>query len=81
MRAEICHVNQMVWHLNTLPGGMPSLKDIELDNGLAPTLPVGLKKDVHAQGALSSAHGTSIKVNYTTCCGRQYYRWTHCPHP
>ena len=50
-------------------------------NGLAPALPVGPEKDGHARGALSNARGTSVKVNYTTCCGGQYYRWMHCPHP
>ena len=50
-------------------------------NGLAPALPVGPEKDGHARGALSNACGTSVKVNYTTCCGRRYYRWTCCPCP
>ena len=67
----------MAWHLNTLPGGMPSLKDIKLDEWTCPCITWwGLEKDGHAQGALSNACGTSVKVNYTTCCSRQYYRWT-----
>ena len=31
IRAEVCCINQMVWHLNMLPSGMPSLKDVNLD--------------------------------------------------
>ena len=31
MQAEVRHVNQMVWHLNMLPGGTHGLKDVKLD--------------------------------------------------
>ena len=31
MQAEICHINQMAWHLNMLPGGMPGLQDVKSD--------------------------------------------------
>ena len=31
MWKKVRHVNQMAWHLNTLPSDMPGLKNIELD--------------------------------------------------
>ena len=77
VQAEVRHVNQMAWHLNTLPSGTPGLKDIKSDKWTCPRIYWwDQKKDGHAWGALSNAHSTSVKVNYNTCCGRQYYRWT-----
>ena len=35
----------------------------------------GQKKEGHANGALRNARSTSVEVDYTTCCGRQCYRW------
>ena len=43
---------------------------------LSPHYRWGWKKDRHAPGALNNARGTSVEVNYTTCCGGEYYRWT-----
>ena len=31
IQAEVHYVSQTMWHLNMLPSGMPSLKDINLD--------------------------------------------------
>ena len=76
MQAEVHHINQMVWHLNMLPGGIPGLKDVKMDELDLFPLSVGQKKEGHALGALSNACGTSVEVNYTACCGGQYYRWT-----
>ena len=75
MQAEVCHINQMAWHLNMLPGSKPSLKDIKLDKLHSFPLSMGRKREGHAYGALSNAHGTSVEVDYTACCRGQCYRW------
>ena len=41
MQAEVRHVNQMAWHLNTLPSGIPGLKDIKLDERTCPCITGG----------------------------------------
>ena len=41
MQAEVFYVNQMALHLNMLPGGTPSLKDIKLDEWTCPCITGG----------------------------------------
>ena len=40
-QAEVHRINQMVWHLNTLPSGIPSLKDIKSDGWTCPCITGG----------------------------------------
>ena len=41
MWAEVHHINQKVWHWNTLPSGMPGLKDVKLDKWTCPHITGG----------------------------------------
>ena len=44
MKAEVHCKNQMAWHLNTLPSGIPGLKDVKLDDLDSFPLSVGLEE-------------------------------------
>ena len=49
MQAEVHRVNQMAWHLNMLPSGMPGLKDVKLDEWTCPCITSGAERiDGHA---------------------------------
>ena len=65
-QAEVHYKVQMAWHLNMLPSGTPSLKDVNSDKyWTCSHQTAGLKKGRATHSALNNTHGIFFKVDYT----------------